>query len=72
MEKRPTPRLVTVEQMHEGLVIRFADGRSAFYSYDLLYASIETAQVISPEMNSALAHIAYSPQSPFKSTLMRK
>ena len=54
MDKRFTPSIVTVEKMHDGLVIHFADGRSAFYSCDLLYASIETAQVISPEMNNTI------------------
>jgi hypothetical protein len=52
MDKRVAPPVVTMDKMHNGLFIRFADGRSAFYSYDLLYATIETAQVVSPEMNN--------------------
>ena len=35
-------------------MIHFSDGRFAFYSYDLLYATIETAQVVSPEMNDTI------------------
>jgi hypothetical protein len=43
--------VVTIDKMHDGLFIHFADGRFAFYTYNLLYAIIETAQVVSPEMN---------------------
>ena len=54
MDKRLAPAVVTIEKMHDGLLIHFANGRSVFYSYDLLYALIETAQVISPEMNNMI------------------
>lgn len=51
MNKIAAPAVVTIDRMHDGLFIHFADSRFAFYSYDLLYATIETAQVVSPEMN---------------------
>jgi hypothetical protein len=51
MDKSVAPPVVTIDKMTDGLFLRFADGRCAFYSYDLLYATIETAQVVSPEMN---------------------
>ncbi len=54
MNMRLTPPVVAVERMPEGLSIHFADGRFAFYSYDLLYATIETAQIVSPEMNDTV------------------
>ena len=52
MDRNVAPSVVSIDRMDEGLFIRFADGRSAFYSYNLLYATIETAQVVSPEMNN--------------------
>ena len=52
MDKSVAPPVVTIDKMNDGLIIHFADGRFAFYSYDLLYATIETAQVVSPEMNN--------------------
>ena len=52
MDKSLAPPVVTIDKMNDGMFIRFADGRFAFYSYDLLYATIETAQVVSPEMNN--------------------
>ena len=58
MDKKLTPPVVAVEKMPDGLFIRFADSRFAFYSYDLLYATIETAQIVSPEMNE---HDRYIP-----------
>jgi hypothetical protein len=54
MDKRLAPPVVTIEKMPDGLLIHFADGRFAFYSYDLLYATIETAQIVSPEMNDTI------------------
>jgi hypothetical protein len=54
MDKIVAPPVVTIEKMPDGLFIHFADGRFAFYSYDLLYATIETAQVVSPEMNDTI------------------
>jgi hypothetical protein len=54
MDMRLTPPVVAVEKMPDGLSINFADGRFAFYSYDLLYAIIETAQIVSPEMNDTI------------------
>ena len=54
MDKKLTPPVVAVEKMPDGLFIHFADGRFAFYSYDLLYATIETAQIVSPEMNDTI------------------
>jgi hypothetical protein len=52
MDKSVAPPVVTIDKMNNGLFIYFADGKFAFYSYDLLYATIETAQVVSPEMNN--------------------
>jgi hypothetical protein len=52
MAKSVAPPVVAVDNMPDGLFLHFADGRSAFYSYELLYATIETAQVVSPEMNN--------------------
>lgn len=54
MDKRLAPPVVAVEKIPDGLFVHFADGRFAFYSYDLLYATIETAQIVSPEMNDAI------------------
>jgi hypothetical protein len=54
MDKKLTPPVVAVEKMPDGLFIHFADGRVAFYSYDLLYATIETAQIVTPEMNDTI------------------
>jgi hypothetical protein len=54
VDKRLTPPVLTIEKMHDGLFIHFSDGRFAFYSYELLYATIETAQIVSPEMNDPI------------------
>jgi hypothetical protein len=39
-----TPQIVASDRMDEGLLIFFSDGRSAFYSADLLYSMIELAK----------------------------
>ena len=54
MDKRVVPHVVSIEKWPDGLSIHFADGRFAFFSYYLLYATIETAQVVSPEMNAPI------------------
>jgi hypothetical protein len=58
MDRKLAPPVVALEKMPDGVFIHFADGRFAFYSYDLLYATIETAQIVSPEMNE---HNRYIP-----------
>jgi hypothetical protein len=46
METSPisTPRIIDSDRLDEGLLVFFSDGKSAFYSADLLYSMIELAE----------------------------
>ena len=44
MDISDPPRIVGSDRLDEGLLIFFSDGRSAFYSADLLYSMIELAE----------------------------
>jgi hypothetical protein len=48
MEVDTTPHITASDWSEDGLMIFFADGRSAFYSYYLLYSIIERAEPSAP------------------------
>jgi hypothetical protein len=45
METSPisTPRIIDSDRLDDGVLVFFSDGRSVFYSADLLYSMIELA-----------------------------
>lgn len=43
------PNLISAERVDSGLVLKFADGRCAFYSATLLYAAIKQAKALDEE-----------------------
>ncbi len=43
------PNLISAERVDSGLVLKFADGRCAFYSAALLYAAIKQAKILDEE-----------------------
>jgi hypothetical protein len=46
MEGRPEPRVIFSDRIDGGMVIGFDDGRTAFYSAALLYATLPQAQMM--------------------------
>jgi hypothetical protein len=46
METSPisTPRIIDSDRLDDGVLILFSDGRSVFYSAELLYSMIELAE----------------------------
>ncbi len=46
MANAVNPGLVTAERVDTGLVIKFADGRCAFYSAAVLYAALSQAKAL--------------------------
>ena len=46
METSPAsvPRIIDSDRIDDGVLISFSDGRSVFYSADLLYSMIELAE----------------------------
>lgn len=40
MDVSETRRIVNADRMNDGLIIRFNDGRCAFYSCEVLYATL--------------------------------
>jgi hypothetical protein len=51
METSPisTPRIIDSDRLDDGLLVFFSDGKSAFYSADLLYSMIELAEEVGAE-----------------------
>ncbi len=49
MSKSAKPDLVAAERVGAGLVIKFSDGRCAFYSSALLYAALTQAKLLDEE-----------------------
>jgi hypothetical protein len=46
MEIAPKPRIVNVDAMDEGIIIAFADGKSAFYSASLFHDLFSQAEAV--------------------------
>lgn len=49
----PEPVIRCVDKLVDGLVLRFGDGRSVFYSADLLYRMIPHAQILVDDENES-------------------
>lgn len=52
MDISPDARIVVAERLNEGLVVKFVDGKCAFYSAALLYTLLPQAQ----ELDETVTH----------------
>jgi hypothetical protein len=53
---RPSPRVTFSDRMNNGIVVGFDDGKTAYYSAVLLYASLPQAQTMPSNSESGLPH----------------
>jgi hypothetical protein len=49
METDPPPRVIDAERLEDGLIISFADGKTAVYTASLLHSVFSQAQEPQPD-----------------------